>query len=360
MKGLNNYISESVNKITDAELLQDYELAGTGTLADKKMLQQKYNLSSKKADDIKKACLLKLRENRHNKKKFTGVDVQSFYKLGIPLIYNKFVLVAKEEPVEFMKFYMDYEFQNIKKNGAEKIYMYCNQSNYRMSYSLRNICKRYMFTKQYLEEECGIKDKSNEDIELEALKSVLVNDMKEFHDRMMKDIEVFSKRKWKTINDTIPDIREKTQYAKQTYFAASKESCGFWNSGAAHTDKAKYKELSNKTDKLKTEYEKISNKLNSLMAIVRRYGTEKGYIDDALKQAERYYNSNINEIVHRIKSYGLNPSTAKVERVQDDPKFFELLISDNANKKLYCRSIKAAENSLLVTPHLRFIITTRK
>ena len=45
-----------------------------------------------------------------------------------------------------------------------------------------------------------------------------------------------------------------------------------------------------------------------------------------------------------------------VSNVQNDPKFFEMTITDG-EKKLYCRSVLAAEFSEKMIPHFRFIMT---
>lgn len=48
-----------------------------------------------------------------------------------------------------------------------------------------------------------------------------------------------------------------------------------------------------------------------------------------------------------------------VSNVKNEPKFFEMTITDG-EKKLYCRSVLAAQFSEKMIPHFRFIMTERK
>lgn len=49
----------------------------------------------------------------------------------------------------------------------------------------------------------------------------------------------------------------------------------------------------------------------------------------------------------------------KITRVASDPKFFDMMITDG-EKNLHARSIFAAEFSVKMRPHFRFIITNAR
>ena len=55
----------------------------------------------------------------------------------------------------------------------------------------------------------------------------------------------------------------------------------------------------------------------------------------------------------------LNVANIAISNVKNDPKFFEMMLSDGENK-LYLRSVFAAQFSEKMIPHFRFIITERK
>jgi hypothetical protein len=61
----------------------------------------------------------------------------------------------------------------------------------------------------------------------------------------------------------------------------------------------------------------------------------------------------------KIHDKGLNIENIECTNVHQDPKVIEMVITDGV-KKLYCRSIIAAEYSDKMVTHFRFIITERK
>lgn len=83
----------------------------------------------------------------------------------------------------------------------------------------------------------------------------------------------------------------------------------------------------------------------------------KEYLD---KEFESMFSNNIRAIAQRINvNRKININHLKLKSISDDPKFFELVLRDTGNHTIHCRSIIAAENSVLVQTHYRFIITVK-
>lgn len=78
------------------------------------------------------------------------------------------------------------------------------------------------------------------------------------------------------------------------------------------------------------------------------------------KEFESMFSNNIRAIAQRINvNRKININHLKLKSISDDPKFFELVLRDTGNHTIHCRSIIAAENSVLVQTHYRFIITVK-
>ena len=55
----------------------------------------------------------------------------------------------------------------------------------------------------------------------------------------------------------------------------------------------------------------------------------------------------------------MDESKLSVKSIKTSVKGFDIYVSDFAKKTSYARSIYAAENSVFVAPHFRFIVTDR-
>lgn len=80
------------------------------------------------------------------------------------------------------------------------------------------------------------------------------------------------------------------------------------------------------------------------------------YIKKEVESALRDFDYTVISLAARIMRKKLDYNKLQISNVYNDPKFFEMNITDG-NIKLYARSIIAAEYSDKVSTHLRFIIT---
>jgi hypothetical protein len=100
----------------------------------------------------------------------------------------------------------------------------------------------------------------------------------------------------------------------------------------------------------------LKNKYDRAVALLTRFDTIEKYVEWNVENAENQYMSDINSVVERIRKRELDYDNLNVVNVYDDPKFFEMTITDG-KQSLHARSIWAAEYSEKVTAHYRFIIS---
>lgn len=87
--------------------------------------------------------------------------------------------------------------------------------------------------------------------------------------------------------------------------------------------------------------------------------TKKEYCDSEVSKAEEEFNIKLASMSKTLYDKGFTNENLSVKHIGNDPKMFEMLVS-NGQKTYYARSIWAAENSYLVSPHFRFIVTSPK
>ncbi len=109
----------------------------------------------------------------------------------------------------------------------------------------------------------------------------------------------------------------------------------------------------------KKNWEKAVRGYNMLVATLKKFPTVEEYVYAQVHDAEQKYMADVDSIVDRIKEKKFNIETLKVTDIENDPKFFEMIITDG-DKKMFARSIWAAQFSEKVTAHYRFIITNCK
>lgn len=83
---------------------------------------------------------------------------------------------------------------------------------------------------------------------------------------------------------------------------------------------------------------------------------KKKFIEKTVEDAEHKYKADIELVSDRVRKMKMDEKSIEVLSQQDDPKAFDMVLTDG-QKQVRARSIYAAENSVKVTPHYRFIIT---
>lgn len=351
MKTLNQYINETTDISTEYlgysfdEMLADYKFADSFGCAnkDKKILAAKYNVATNKIGDIKKAILEQMREERKTRKEFTADDVKMFWYIETP---DKKKLPA--EGMDFIVFLKDFLWNKLVEKGLDKKVDFAKGRdwNYRMTFAQRTSIMSYLTVAEYLvnNDPKVMKDREDHANIIEAIKLKLVEQTVEFHDEFIEktkrwadkvyDAQEEKEEKYFSLyNDVISQLREIGSFS-----AADKETAAI------------VRDLTEKKDK----YSKILSKARSVTC-----WHKEEYISRCVDAAEEAFNTNITALANKISDKGLDATALNVTRIDDDPKYFELCVTDGI-KTLYARSILAAEYSEKVSTHFRFIITDRK
>ena len=347
MKSLSQYIKEnlmSIDEMTkDYNVISDYPDTKT-----KKDIASKYGIVSKKSADIQKAILVAMRNERNNRREYGVEDITWFRRLSdIPSRYKTLCTWLDEESLEFVNFMRNYYEEKLKSKKSKfgSLFDLKNSAkgrdwNYVMTYADKYLIDTYNNLTQYIEEHDAFKisSKQEQQVIINSIKQKLIENTKEFHDEYIKRVENFANKYWDELPSKIESSKKSYEEAKQLY----KEE----------QDYAKSKIL-------KIKMEEASRVYNSYLMISRKYSSKKEYIDKCKEDAEAKFDANMTTISERLKKQDFIITDIKVIDVHNDPKFYAMCVTDGI-KKVYCRSIWAAEFSDKMIPHFRFIITNKK
>lgn len=318
------------------ELIADFTLLNEmPSMSEKKALAAKYGIESKKAKEIQNQVLLAMRDERNTRDNFDKDDVKFFYYLNVPEIYAKAVPFYENENPKFIKYLVEYHKQIVNSKNLQNKLCYVNSRDcYFVSNADKYIMKRYINVKRFVEENAPevIEKKTSKQAILDIIKTRLLIDMKPFHDAFISRITNWATKTYESLPTRIEEALNKLEIASKNI-----DTKNYWN------DSWK------KYNKCKSNYDKLN-------AIIKMFPTCEEYVNDCVKRAEITYDRDVNEVVVRIFNKKLNYENIKVINILDDPKFFDMTITDG-NTSLHCRSIWAAAYSTKVTAHYRFIIT---
>ena len=336
-------------KFTEEELRNDYENASYLTGQEKKDMITKYSVTTKKTQDIKNQILICLKDLRKNKKKFTNEDVLDFLRL---YDYNtsKMCNGLVEEPKEFQICLKDYYFERLKKHKLENYALMTSFSSYRFSVADKDLIKTYQKIAKTIEELNPTSEKLSEKEHFEMINNKITELMQDFKVIYMENIEKYAKARYKYYSDkkNLKSLEEDVKATERAIEDYKKEKGIAWISYNDYTG-LKYERAN----------EKARSKVTQFKAFTKIYKTEKSYLDKCIEDGENRFKNNIEAISDRLIKMNLNVANISISNVKNDPKFFEMMLSDG-EKKLYLRSVFVAEFSEKMIPHFRFIITERK
>lgn len=322
------------NNFSKDELRNDYKLlADYATNQEKKELSAKYGVDSKKAKDIQNVILVQLHNIRLTDNAFNNDDVHDFMRMWET--DKQFMEYLKTESIQFITYLRDYLFNNLKSRKLDK-WADAKIGRGMLSPADTYKIKQYQKVNEYLESQNPmvqaqqIFDKNI----LDRLNAKFSEELKDFKIEYLKKVENYANE----VYDNIPARIEKFIL--------------IINNIKAELNKAYNWEL-------KTKLIRYENTLNSKKGLLVKYPTKQDYVNKCITDAKNVFNDNINALSHRIYDKGFTIDNIKVSNVHDDPKIFQMIISDGT-QKLFCRSILAAVNSDKMIPHFRFIMTDRK
>lgn len=330
---------KQTSKFTREELRKDYNSVEWADSAEKKTLADKYGVQSLKKSDIQKEILNQLREARKTAVSFDIEDVRDFFRLEPGILKIKDYL--KDESVRFVKYLKGHEEEYLKKHKLDKWIGSSVSSNVPLSYADKDKLKRYAKITEYLEE-VQPRPRTAKDEEFDRLVRKFTDLLADYKKEYLSRVRDYARERY---NKTLP---EKLQTLRDKYADLKAEGSKLdWR-----TDKVAY-------DQNYDARRKVANQIDAIDKFFKKYGKLTDYIKDCEKNASDEFEDNIRTLSHRIMREELNTDKLVVKSVHDDPKVFNMKITDGT-KNLYCRSIFAAMFSSYMIPHYRFIITNRK
>lgn len=346
MKSLSQYINEKLLSIE--EMTKDYDIiADYPDTATKKSIASKYGITSKKSADIQKTILVAIRNERNNRHEYSDDDITWFKRLSdMPSRYKTLCAWLDEESLDFVNFMRSYYEEKLKSKKSKfgSLFDLKNSAkgrdwNYVMTASDKYLIDTYNNLTQYIEEHepTMLSSKQDQQIIINSIKQKLIENTKEFHDEYIKRVDNFANKYWDKLPSNLESSKKKYEEAKKLY-----------------KDEQDY----DKSKILKRKMEEASRIYNSYLIVSKKYLSKNEYIDKCKEDAEDKFDSNITSIAERLKKQDFIITDIKVMNIHNDPKFYAMYITDGV-KKVYCRSIWAAEFSDKMIPHFRFIITTK-
>lgn len=310
------------------ELIADYTLLNEyPSMNEKKTLAAKYGSESKKSKEIQNMVLVAMRGERKTRTEFDEIDLRYFSKFDIPETYSKAVTYYELESIEFLNYVMGVYWEKlVARKLDKKVDLVNSRGTYQLSVADKYAIRRYLNIKRYLEEikPENVEKKRNDEEINNVIRNILLKDMVVFHDAYIAKVT-----KW--ANMQYPKIIEIKNETKAQLEKLPKD--------------VKY-----------NVWRPLKNKYDRAVALLTRFDTIEKYVEWNVENAENQYMSDINSVVERIRKRELDYDNLKVVNVFEDPKFFEMTITDG-NQSLHARSIWAAEYSEKVTAHYRFIIS---
>jgi len=338
MKSLTQFITEDT--LSKEVVRKDYDgVEYCDTKKEKQELASKYGIESIKKDDIKHAILLKLRELRKSASQFDEQDYYDFIHLE-GYSAQKLPEYLKEENPKFVTWLQTYYKDKFMK-GRLANWIGINPGNnaYGLSYADKDKIKFYNKILAYIQENTP-KTRTVKDEIFDSLVNKFTELLEDYKKEYLKRVKDFAKNKY---SDTLPkDLKELKKKRDESKERLDKLD---WRN-----DRVEYNR----------EYEihrKLSGKIERIVKFFEKY-TEKEYIDECVENATEEFENNIKTLSDRIVKDELDVDKLEVKSVHDDPKVFNMKITDGT-KNLFCRSILAAEYSSYMIPHFRFIITNR-
>lgn len=355
MKGIVTYINETIdfNNVkylgySMDEMIADYNILDNyPTMTQKKELALKYGIESKKVKEIEHEILLQMRALRFNKKEFDNTDVRFYYRLDVP---EKTKLEG--ECTQFIMFLKDYFFKRMQERKLDKKVSMAKirDWNYYMTSADRSLILDYLKCIDVLDSRDINKidtKKAKEEV-IEGIRLQLVSQTKEFYEQYLADAEVWATKTYDSAPERLKYVTQKKQNLKIKLYEVEARLKA--EKGWGYLYDPEYKELSGSINKL-------SKSINELKMILNK--TKVDFIQENREDAENTFNHNIANLAEKLYAKEFEFSKIKVNSISNDPKLFELEVTDG-NITLYARSIWAAEYSDKMIPHFRFIITNRR
>lgn len=347
-----------MSKFTVQEMLEDIKaVENCYTMAEKKVFTDKYGLTAKKIKDITNGILLLAKKDRLQRSKFDEFDVRAFMMLSDwPGTYKKMEIHLIDENIQFAKYLMDYYFEKVKTEKLEHTLNW-SSSNFKYSripYGKICIVQNYQWFLKFYNEHSpeGIAKQDAVDSMTEIVCGKFDTQLKEFKQMILDYAEEQARREWRNAPDNIKKLKSKIREIEKKIKAKEDAVTNRIITYSALFHDNEYNELKKSRNSLSSEQIRLSYMLKA-------WKTEDNFAKKCREEAEKEFEYKKKEMAKKLIEKGIDPVKMEITHVDTDPKYIEMVVEDGI-KKLYCRSIIAAQFSEKVTVHFRFIITDRK
>ncbi len=106
--------------------------------------------------------------------------------------------------------------------------------------------------------------------------------------------------------------------------------------------------------------EKASNKCSEIISDRANMYDKAGYLAVIQKELESSWDAGIVKLTKKCQDFSVDESNVTACNPEMTSKGFEVVIKDGKPRLIYARVIWAAEYSLIVEPHIRYIVTERR
>lgn len=107
--------------------------------------------------------------------------------------------------------------------------------------------------------------------------------------------------------------------------------------------------------------ERIAKETRIIINDRANFFTEKyDYMNEVADNLQKLWDNSIKNLTKKCQAFCIDESQMKLSNIAVTPKGFEVYITDGKPRRVYARMIWAAEDSILVTPHTRYIVTEKK
>ena len=377
-----------VSKFTPDELKEDESVLQNSPDAKmKKTLAAKYGVNSMKADDIRKEVLKNLNELHKTKTKFDDEDLKWFNKYwDYPASPQKLRLAFRDESDEFLEYY---------KGVKEATYNAMPAGLRYNSMRGKSLEREIKALRDIVEER-----KNDNDQELKELIKNLNKETKVFHDDYINRTEEYHSRYFDNLEQmkdfhmsdfmSFFGVMGELQY---NHIAERMNKKHSWNSGLKSSEMNLWYKYHSDTSQpftsdVKTitvwgkkiqpkeihvaDYTRSGENVHAdlpskqaldyaggVMMLKSNFGFDKKkYVTQMKLDAEKRYQGNMMIVADKVRQMHMDERNLSVKSIRTSVKGFDIVVSDG-KKDIYARSIYAAENSIFVAPHFRFIVTDR-
>lgn len=360
----------------DLNTMNDWQLSNQ----EKKRIAEKYGVNSNKAAEIKDEIMRLMNEDHKSRTTYTIDDVRTFDRYwDVPRSSQKLKQAFADESEEFVNFYIANLEDKLKQSKGMHLWSAHEKSMYNCIKTLKTILN-------------GRKNSS--DVGRKQLIENLNKETKAFHDEYIEQVKKYHANRF----EQLEKMRDFKIEDYMSYFGTVTESRYEYMKNNVRSLDWKVREFFYKYNSdYSREYEGADKSItvfgvkhDAKKIRVRAYGSTAGsenihpdlpshtaldmkkdvdevvvgntkekYVGKEVEHADKKYSADIETVADRVRKMGMNESNLTVKSVSrtvNGVGGFDIYISDG-DKTVHARSIFAAENSVLVSPHYRFIIT---